>query len=97
MTEALAKAAERWRLFATVGVGVLASLWYVVTFADDKIRKADQVPALAEAVLQLKVNEELGRARMERMEQRQDVIEQKQDAANAMILERLDKLLTQQN
>lgn len=97
MTEALAKAAERWKLFATVGVGVLASLWYVVTFADDKIRKADQVPALAEAVLQLKANQELDRARMQRMEERQDLAEQKQDAANALILQGINKILEGQN
>lgn len=93
MTDTLHRMAERWKLLATVGISIIGSIWLAVTWADDKIRKVEKVPVIEEAVLQLKINEELTRDRVERMEQRQDAMDEKQDRANALILERLDKLV----
>lgn len=97
MKDAIERAAERWRLLATVAAGLLASVWFAVTWADDKLRKVERVPAIEEAVLQFRVNEELIGQRIERIEKRQDLIDQKQDAANTMILQRLDKLLEERH
>lgn len=88
---------EHWKLLATVALAILFGVWKTVTYADDKIRKVEQIPAIAEAVLQLKANQELDRARMQRMEERQDLAEQKQDAANALILQGINKILEGQN
>lgn len=93
MSDTLHRMAERWKLLATVGISIVGSIWLAVTWADDKIRKVEKVPVIEEAVLQLKINEELTRDRVERMEQRQDAMDEKQDRANALILERLDKLV----
>lgn len=89
--------AKRWQVLIGAALAAFAGLWLAVTRADDLMRKADRVPAIEEAVLQLKVNEELDRARLERMEERQDLSDRKQDAANAMILQRLDQLLEERH
>ena len=96
MTDTMHKMAERWKLLATVGLSIIGSIWLAVTWADDKIRKVEKVPVIEEAVLQLKLNEELTRDRLERMEKRQDAMDEKQDRANALILQRLDKLVEAQ-
>lgn len=93
MSDTLHKLAERWKVITTVCISVIGSIWLVVTWADDKIRKVERVPAIEEAVLQLKTNEELATERIKRLEERVDRSEEKQDRANALILDRLDRLI----
>jgi hypothetical protein len=93
MTDTLHRIAERWKITLTVALSILGTVWIAVTWADDKIKKVERVPVIEEAVLQLKLNEELARERVERIERRQDAMDEKQDRANALILEKLDKLV----
>lgn len=89
----LHKTIDRWKVIVGAAIAFMGMVWLVVTRADDLIRKADRVPAIEEAVLQLKVNEELAQARMQRMEQRQALIEEQSNRNSAAILYRLDQLL----
>ncbi len=89
----LHKTIDRWKVLAGAALAAVGMVWLVVTRADDLMRKADRVPAIEEAILQLKINEELQQQRLARMEDRQDAIDEKQDRANALILDALNKLL----
>jgi hypothetical protein len=84
--EAVSRALAHWKgIVATLGAAA-GIIWLSVTWADDKLRKIDRVPAIEEAVLQLKLaHEEAHRRDDERMEQQQ--------RDTQAIITRLDALL----
>ena len=88
---------KRYHLVGSVSIALIGGVVYTVTRADDLIRKADAVPRIEEAVLQLKVNEELATQRLEKLEQRQSALEDQINRNNAAILYRLDKILEKQD
>ena len=87
------KTIDRWKVLAGALIAALGMVWLVVTRADDLMRKADKVPAIEEAILQMKLNQELSEQRLSRLEARTATVEEKQNQANALILERLDKII----
>lgn len=91
------KTFERWKVFVTAGFALSGVLWFAVTRADDLIRKADKVPLIEEAVLQMKINQELSEQRLSRLESRTAVVEERQNQANQLILERLDQIIKDAN
>lgn len=86
---------EKWKVPSAALLGAVISIWGAVTWSDDKLRKIEQVPALEEAVLQLKVNQESTDRRLLRSEERQAKIENKLDNTQQEILEKLDVLVDQ--
>lgn len=87
---------ERWKVLGSTLLGAAVSLWLAVTWADDKIRKVERIPAIEEAVLQMKLAQEVNDRRMQRLEERQAKVEHKLDTTQGEILEKLDVLVERQ-
>lgn len=77
---------EHWKPIAGSVVTVVAAVWITITWADDKLRKIERVPALEQAVWELK-------AANLKAEERNAVLEREITATNKAILAKLDRLL----
>lgn len=84
---------EKYKVIASALMGALVSVWIAVTWADDKLRKVEQVPKLEEAVLQLKTNQESLERRLSRIEHQQKALDDKLETTQGQILEKLDVLV----
>lgn len=84
---------ESWKVPGAVALALLGSAWYAVTRADDLMRKADRVPAIEEAILQMKINEEIAGRRLDTLERAQAASEKRAERQNAEISDKLDRLL----
>lgn len=84
---------QRWKVPVSALLGAVGATWFAITWADDKIRKVEQVPVIAEAVLQLKKNQESIDRRLQAMEARQAGVEKKLDTTQKEIIDKLDLLV----
>lgn len=84
---------SRWKVVISGLTGLIIGIWVVVPRADGVVKNADKVPAIEEAILQLKTNQETAERRFQRLEERQSKVEHKLDSAQQEILDKLDLLV----
>lgn len=84
---------ETWKVPVSALLGALAATWFAVTWADDKIRKVEQVPAVVEAVLQMKMNQELVDVRLSRIEDQQARMDKRLNLMNDRVSDQLDVII----
>lgn len=79
---------DHWRLSLSACLTLAASIWYGVTWADDKLKKIERIPAIEAAVIELKTSTQL-------MRQRDDLLAGELLRQNQTVVAKLDELLHQ--
>lgn len=82
-----------WKAPMSAFAGAIISVWITITWADDKLRKVEQVPAVVEAVLQMKINHDLVDVRLSRIEDRQARMEKRLGLINDRVSDQLDVII----